>query len=232
MGREPRTAGKSRVRTRQAALVAATAPIEKSLKQRQPLGAATKLAPRAGILHQGELLSAGNGPGIQASQRLQAQWRRSDRLGHALLPPARPTLALRQATADPELGDLVPLNGVLPGPGRDPQVAGVGPAIAGFLMTPEAADAELTPGPLEHLLHHTDPHHQGLAQAGQGRAQLQQTFPAEQPLARRTVGLLPVVGLHHIEGQQGSVPAGLQQGEVICRAQIPLEPYYLKAVHN
>ena len=99
-------------------------------------------------------------------------------------------------------------------------------------MTPEAADAELTPGPLKHLLHHTHPHHQGLAQAGQGSAQLQQAFAAEQPLASRTVWLLPVVGLHHIEGQQGSVPAGLQQGEVICRAQIPLEPHNLEGAHG
>ena len=60
-------------------------------------------------------------------------------------------LALRQTTGDPELGNFMPRDGVLPGPCSQSQVAGVGPTIAGFLMAPEPRDAEAAAHPLQDI---------------------------------------------------------------------------------
>ena len=103
-------------------------------------------------------------------------------------------------------------------------IAGVGPGVAGFLVAPERGDAELAAGALQHLLHRADPHHQGLAELGQGRTELLQAFGAEGPLARRNISLLPLQRLDHHQGQHRPPLAGLQQRLVIDHPQVPLEP--------
>jgi hypothetical protein len=102
-------------------------------------------------------------PGIQAGEGDEPRGRRRQGFGHAAFPAAGPALALRQTTVDPELGNFMPSDGVMPGPCSQSQVAGVGPTIAGFLMAPEPSDAELAVGPLQQLLNLAAAHHQRLA---------------------------------------------------------------------
>lgn len=61
---------------------------------------------------------------------------------------------------------------MLASPAGDAQVAGVGPAVASFLVAPQASYSKLAMGPLQHLLDHTDTHHKWLAETGKGRTQL------------------------------------------------------------
>jgi hypothetical protein len=101
-----------------------------------------------------------------------------------------------------------------------------------LLVAPQPGDAELAAGPLQHLLHRSDPHHQGLAQLGQVAPQLRQALGAELPLPRRGIRLLPQLRLHHHQGQHRPLLAGLQQGPVIHQPQIPLEPDDLQRIHG
>ena len=118
------------------------------------------------------------------------------------------------------------------GPGGHPPVAGIGPAVAGFLMAPEAGDAELAAGPLQHGLHRPRAHDQGLAQPRQLLAEILQALGAEGPLAGRGIGLLPKLGLHHHQGQHRSAAAGMEQRLVVDQPQIPLEPNDLQPLHG
>ena len=121
---------------------------------------------------------------------------------------------------------------MLPSPGGNALVAGVGPAVAGFLMAPEPGDAELPAGTLQHLLHRAHPHHQGLAEPGQFRSQLLQALGAEGPVASRGIVLPPKFRFHHHQRQHRSEVAGLQQRLVVDAAQVALEPNDLQRVHG
>jgi hypothetical protein len=70
------------------------------------------------------------------------------------------------------LGNLLPFNAVPAGPVGYAPVAGVGPAVASFLVTPQASYSKLAMGPLQHLLNRTDAHHKWLAKTGKSRSQL------------------------------------------------------------
>ena len=118
------------------------------------------------------------------------------------------------------------------GPGSHPPVAGVGPAVAGFLVAPEAGDAELAAGPLQHGFHRARAHDQGLAQPRQLLAEMLQALGAEGPLAGRGIGLLPQLRLDHHQGQHRSAATGLEQRLVVDQPQIPLEPNDLQPLHG
>ena len=121
---------------------------------------------------------------------------------------------------------------MLASPGGDAPVAVVGPAVAGFLVAPEPGDAELPAGSLQHLLHGAHPHHQGLTEPPQLRAQLLKALGAERPVARRGIVLPPELRLHHQQRQHRPEAAGLQQRLVIGRAQVAFEPDDLQRAHG
>jgi hypothetical protein len=50
-------------------------------------------------------------------------------------------------------------------------------------MAPQPGNTELAAGPLQHLLHRPDPHHQGLTDPGQLRTQFLKALGAEGPVA-------------------------------------------------
>jgi hypothetical protein len=70
------------------------------------------------------------------------------------------------------LGNFLPFNALPAGPLCYSQVTGVGPAVASFLVTPQASYSKLAMGPLQNLLNRTDAHHKWLAESGKGRSQL------------------------------------------------------------
>ena len=205
---------------------------QKTLQHGQALLASAPLAARAGVCGQSQVVGGGDGARIQALQGRQGLGGRRQRLGHAHLPAARPALAAAQPADHTELGDLHPGDAVLAGPLGHPQVAGVGPAVARFLVAPQPGDAEAAAGPLQHLLHRPHPHHQGLTQTGQVHPQLRQALSAELPLPRRGIRLLPQFRLHYHQWQYRPLLAGLQQGPMIHQPQIPLEPDDLQRIHG
>ena len=99
-------------------------------------------------------------------------------------------------------------------------------------MAPQPIDAELAPGPLQHLHHITDAHHQRLTQVRQGLAQLHKRLPAEEPLPLGGIGLLPQLRLHHVQRQHQAPIGSSNQGPVINDAQITLEPNDLQRCHS
>ena len=137
---------------------------QKALQQGEPGLPSSRLAAGAGVGRQAQVLGAGDGAGLDAAQGRQGRRRWADRFGHAPFPAAGPAIAALQPAHHAELGTLDPGDALALGPGGHPQVAGVGPAVAGFLVAPEGGDAELAAGPLQHGLHPAGAHDQGLAQ--------------------------------------------------------------------
>ena len=123
---------------------------------------------------------------------------------------------------------LLPIDAVLASPGCDTPVAGVGPAVARFLVAPQPSNTKLAVGPFQYMLHRADAHNKWLTEAGQGCAQLDQAFAAEVPLPAGAIWLPPQIGLHHIKRQHWSPQRRLQQGPVVEAAQIALKPNYLQ----
>jgi hypothetical protein len=184
MSRKSRTTLEGGDRAGEVTVVAGTAGLQKALQQGQSLTAAALLAAWTGIGCEVESSGCWNRPGIDSLQRRQRCRWRGDRLGHARLPTAGPAITADQPADHAELGDLVPGDAVLASPGGDAPIAAVGPAVAGFLMAPKAGDTELAAGPLKHVFHHADSHHQGLTEQRQLRTQLLDAFGTEGPVAR------------------------------------------------
>ena len=99
-------------------------------------------------------------------------------------------------------------------------------------MAPQPIDAELTPGPFQHLHHIPSANHQGLAPIRKGLAQLQQRLPAKHPLPLGRIGLPPQLRLDHIQRQHQTPLHSSRQGPVINDAQITLEPDDLQRCHS
>ena len=192
----------------------------------------SRLAAGAGVGRQAEILGAGDGAGLDAPQGRQGRRRWADRFGHAPFPAAGPAIAALQPADHAELGTFIPGDAMALGPGGHPQVAGVGPAVAGFLVAPEGGDAELAAGPLQHGFDPAGAYDQGLAQLRQRLAQILEALGAEGPLAGRGIGLVPQLGLHHHQGQHRTLARGLEQRLVIGQPQIPLEPNDLQPLHG
>ena len=232
MGRKPRTAVKGGDGAGELAVVAGAALLQKTLQQRECVPAAATLTSGTGVRRQRKIGGRGDRTRIEALQVGQRYWGRSHRLGHPRFPTAGPAIAAGQPADHTELGNLLPGDAVLASPGGNAPVAGVGPAIAGFLMAPQPGHTELPAGPLQHLLHRTNPHHQGLTKPRQLRTQLHDAFGAEGPVPGGSIGLLPELRFHHQQRQHRPEAAGLQQRLVVGRAQVALEPDDLQRAHG
>ena len=126
----------------------------------------------------------------------------------------------------------MPGDALVLGPLGHGSIAGIGPAVAGFLMAPEPRDAEVASRPLQDVYRRPDAHHQRLSQTCERNPELLQALGAEVPLARRAVALLPQLGLHDGQRQDRALATRLQQRLVVSDPQIPLEPDDLEPFHG
>ena len=231
VGRQARAALGRRERTRQLRVVAAAALGQEAGQQGRALAAATPLPLRRIIRRQPQLLRRGQRPGFHPLQGWQRRRRQLQRLRHAPLPALGPAATAGQRPHHPKLRQLTPRNAVPAAPSGHLPVAGVGPAVAGFLVAPQGHHPQAPPRLLQHLGHRTAAHHQGLPQLRQGPAQLLQPLPGEGPLPRRGIRLLPQLRLHHIQGQHRPPQCRLAQGPMVVHPQIAFEPHHLQRSH-
>ena len=166
----------------------------------QSVGTPSGLALGAGISGQLRARPLGNQTRVDSSLCRQCHGSGNQGFHHLRFPALGPTIAAAHPARHAELRDFRPDDAVMTGPGPNTFVALIRPAIAGFLVTPEAGKTELLSRPLQHLDHIPRAHHQGLTQRGQGPSQLTERLPAEPPLPLGRIGLLPQLRLHHIEG--------------------------------
>ena len=111
-----------------------------------------------------------------------------------------------------------------PRPGTHPPVTIIGPAIPGFLMHADGGHAMAGAQCGQYLHSITNPKHQTLPERCQLAVKLAKTFGQKIIVTPRHVGLPPQVGLKDIERDHRPGHRRRDQGGVVMRAKVTLEP--------
>jgi hypothetical protein len=205
---------------------------EEIVQLTQSAGPTTGLTLRAWIRCEPLAGTLRDHPRINQLETLE-RWRSfNEGLRHLSFPALSPTVAGLHSSDNTELGDLHPDDPVLTSPGRNTLIAPIRPTIAGFFMAPEALNAELTPGTVQHLHHITRAHHEGLTQLQKVVSQLLKGLTTEHPLPLGGVGLTPELRLHNKQRQKRSTCGGFDQRPVVNNPQITFEPDDLQRCHS
>jgi hypothetical protein len=197
--------------------------VEKARQRRLGGRPPAALAAGTGVVGQpGQTL--GNLAGRDPGQAAQDFGRGDEGFRHEGLPAPRPALAAREPADHPGLATLFPHHPVRTAPVGHGTVAGVGPAVAGFLVAPQREPRMASAQARQHRGHLTDPDDQGRAAGRQRGAEVDQRFANKGPVPTAGVGLGPEPGLDHVERQQRAPGRGLGERRMVLPAQVALEP--------